>query len=622
MDRCFLRPQQNLLTTRTVAVFGASVLVALVAQMAMPADAVASELTGPSAGSVAGSIHGTSLLANFSSSILAAVTGGDAYLSWWKLALVVLAFVFWVRNCDWINQDAVKLADGTSIVAQFWNLMNVGVGLAGFFAAISIPIFWVGYPLLLLASLVPIICYKFVRKKQLSVNQGLRQRVSGKGYQDSAGEVLAQDEGIELNFSPAGDTDVLRKSALIKARQSSGFVPLKEMLFDGKAKRADIIQIDYSQTQAAAKMFVDGNWHAISPMDRPSGDALLVSLKSLAGLNPEERRKKQKGTFSFKSELGKAEVLVRSQGVKTGEKVRMKFVRATKDLLNLKQLGMFSSMADEFIASLNSTGIVIVSAPSKHGLSTTWQGVLVSADRLTRDCIGLIASDEMETAIENITPKEYESDDLAATALKAALLAQPDAIALPEIPNSDVLDMLSEQVITQDRAAWLQINSNSSAEALLRVYSKAGNRDNFRQAVKYVSCQRLLRRLCEDCKQEVPVPPKTIKALGGDPKTQKTIFQHWRLPPPEQRVDEKGRDTEFPPCETCRGLGYIGRIAIFEMIKVNDAVREALKKTPKVAAIDKAATASKAKKSMKSGAYQLVLLGVTSLAEVQSTLKK
>ena len=612
MDRRSSSLRFNLSTTRTLAVMAASVLMALGAQVAMPAVAH---------GSVP-SIGGTAPLSSSLLPVLAAVTGGNAYLSWWKLALVVLTFVFWVRNSDWINQDSVKLTDGTAIDPQFWNLMNVGVGLAGFFAAISIPIFWVGYPLLLLASLLPIIFYKFVRKKQLSENQGLRQRVSGKGYQDDQGEVLAQDEGVELNFSPAGDTDVLRKSALIKARQSAGFVPLKEMLFDGKAKRADIIQIDYSQAQAAAKMFVDGTWHATAPMDRPAGDALLVSLKNLAGLDPAERRAKQKGTFSFKSELGKAEVLVRSQGVKTGEKVRMKFVRETKNLLNLKQLGMFSSMADKFIACLNSTGIAIVSAPPKHGLSTTWQGVLVSADRLTRDCIGLIASDEMETAIENVTPKEYETDDAAATALKAALLAQPDAIALPEIPSSEVLDMLSEQVLTQDRSAWLQINSNTAAEALLRVYSKAGNRDNFRQAVRYASCQRLLRRLCEDCKQEVPVPPKTIKALGGDPKTQKTIYQHWRLPPPEERVDEKGREIEFPPCETCRGLGYIGRIAIFEMIKVNDAVREALKKSPKVAAIDKVATESKAKKSMKSGAYQLVLLGVTSLAEVQSTLKK
>lgn len=554
--------------------------------------------------------------------LLAAVKGGNAYLSWWKLALVVATFVFWVRNSDWINQDAVKLEDGTDINPQFWNLINVTTGIAGFFAAISIPIFWLGYPLFLLAALVPMVCYSLARKKQLSVNQGLRKRVGGVSKRDDQPEKLAQDQGVELQFTPAGETSVQQQSALIKSRQSPGFVPLKEMLFDGKSKRADIIQIDFTQTQAASKLFVDGTWHAMAPMNRVDGDALLVSLKHLAGLDPKERRGKQKGIFSFKSELGKAEVQVRSQGVKTGEKVRLKFVRASKDLLNLKQLGMFPSMADRFIASLNSPGIVIVSSPPKHGLSSTWQGLLVSADRLTRDCIGLVGSDEMETAIENISPKEYESDDLATAALKAALLAQPDAIALPEIPNSEVLDMITDQVITQNRSAWLKTKAGSAAEALLRVYAKAGNRENFRQSIKYASSQRLVRRLCDDCKQEVAVPPKTIQQLGGDPKTQKSIFQHWRLPPPEQRVDDKGNPIEFPTCETCRGLGYIGRIAIFEMIKVNSAVGDALKKTPKVASIDKAAIESKAKKTMKSSAYQLVLLGVTSLAEVQATLKK
>ncbi len=608
MNRRFFYLRFNLRTTGTLVVGSVGVLLALL----MSSDALA-------ASSAFAFSDGLAPLFP-----LAAVKGGNAYLAWWKLALVVFTFVFWVRNADWINQDAVKLADGTEIIPQFWNLLNVGVGVVGFFAAISIPIFWVGYPLFLLAALVPMVCYTVVRRKQLSVNQGLRQRVSGdrSGSRGAATEVLAQDEGVELSFSPAGETDVLQKKALINARQSSGFVPLKEMLFDGKSKRADIIQIDYTQNQAVPKLFVDGTWHAMAAMDRPSGDALLVSLKHLAGLDPSERRAKQKGVFNFKSELGKAEVQVRSQGVKTGEKVRVEFVRATKDLLNLKQLGMLPSMADKFIACLNSTGVVIVSAPPKHGLSSTWQGLLMSADRLTRDCIGLVSSNETETSIENIIPKEYEGDDRAVAALKAALLTQPDAIALPEIPNGEVLDLLCTQVVADGRAAWLQVNAGSAAEALLRLYSKTGNRENFRAATKYVTNQRLVRRLCDDCKTEAPVPPKTIQQLGGDPKKQKTIFQQWRLPPPDQRVDEKGNPIEFPTCETCRGLGYIGRIGIFEMIKMNDAVRASLKETPNVAAIDKAAIQSKAKVSLKSGAYQLVLLGVTSLAEVQAALKK
>lgn len=554
--------------------------------------------------------------------VLAAVKGGNAYLSWWKLALVVGAFLFWVRNSDWINQDAVKLADGTDIEPQFWNLINVGTGIAGFFAAISIPIFWLGYPLFLLAALVPMVCYTLVRKKQLSVNQGLRQRVGGGGKRESPPQVLAQDQGVELSFTPAGDTDVIKKGNLIKSRQSAGFVPLKEMLFDAKTKRADIIEINFTQTQAAARLFVDGTWHATEPMDRPSGDALLVSLKQLAGLNPKERRAKQKGGFGFKSEFGKAEVQVQSQGIKTGEMVQVKFVGANRDLLNLKELGMFPSMADRLVAGLNSPGVVIVSSPPRQGLSSTWQGVLVSADRLTRDCIGLVPAGEKETSIENVAAKPYQDDQDAATVLKAALLAQPDAIAVPELTGSVVLDMLTEQVVNQDRSAWLKTTANSAAEALLRTYAVAGNRDHFRQAVKFVSCQRLVRRLCDDCKQEITVSPKMIQQLGGNPKTQTTIFQQWRLPPPDQRVDEKGKPIEFPTCSTCRGLGFIGRIAVFELIEVNDAVNEALKKTPKVAAIDQSATQSKAKKSMNSAAYQLVLLGVTSLAEVQATLKK
>ena len=553
--------------------------------------------------------------------VLVAAPGGDAYLSWWKLLLVLVTFLVWVRNSDWINQDSVKLADGTSIVPQFWNSMNVALGLAGFFAAISIPIFWVGYPLFALTALVPLISYLFVRKKELNANQSLRSRMSG-GSNEAAPEVMAQDEGVELSFTPAGDTNLKRQAALIKSRQSPGFVSLKELLYDGKAKRADVIEINYTKAKAAPRLFVDGAWHTLEPMERPDGDAVLVSLKSLAGLNPAERRAQQKGAFAFKSDLGKADVEVHSQGVKTGERVLLKFVQGSKEILNLKELGMFPTMAKKFIGAINEPGMIIVSAPPKHGLSSTWQGLLVSADRLTRDCIGFKPTVEIETSVENIIPKEYDSKEGAAAVLKAAMLAQPDAFAVPVIPSSDVLDTLSQQVLTANGSVWLKINAASAAEALLRIYAQAGNRDSLRQAVKYVSCQRLMRRLCDDCKMEVPVPPKTIKQLGGDPRTQKTIFQQYRLPPPEQRVDEKGKPIEFPTCETCRGLGYIGRIAIFEMIKVNDAVREALKKTPKIAEIDKAAVTSKAKIDMKSGAWQLVLLGVTSIAEVQSTLKK
>ena len=551
---------------------------------------------------------------------LAAKTGG-AYFSWWKLLLIVLTFLVWVRNADWMNQDAVKIEREAELNAGIWNLVNVLALLGSFFAAISIPIFWIGFPLMALATLAPFISYRVVRRGKLKENQALRRKVNRKQYENESSEQLAQDQGVAMNINAAGANDGDRKAALIRARQSSGYVDFKELLHQGMLKRADYIQIDYTQTQAAPRLFVDGTWHALPNMDRVSGDALLVSLKNVAGLNAEERRKKQSGNFSLKSELGKANLHVVSKGVKTGERVRITYVQS-KEILNLPNLGMFPSMAKKFVAGLNSSGICIVSAPPKNGLTATWQGLLVTADRLTRDCVVVMDDQETESSIENVTAKEFDSDESAAAFLKKTFVAQPDAVAVPRVPSPEFMDLLCLEAKTQERSVWMRAQASSAAEALLRTYALAGDRGDFRDTIKFVTCQRLVRRLCDGCKEEIPVSPKMIQKLGGDPSKIKTLSRQWQLPPPEQRVDEKGEPIEFPPCGVCGGIGYIGRIAVFEMIKVNDAVRETLKKTPKVPAIDAAAKESKAKKSMQSSAYQLVLMGVTSLQEVQNVLNK
>ena len=183
------------------------------------------------------------------------------------------------------------------------------------------------------------------------------------------------------------------------------------------------------------------------------------------------------------------------------------------------------------------------------------------------------------------------------------------------------MDLLTLQVVKQNRSLLLRTPAKSAAEALLRMYAKAGNQEQFLQAMTNITCQRLLRRLCTSCRVEVRVQPQAIQQLGGDPKTQNTIYNAWKLPPPEQRVDEKGREIEFPPCPTCGGIGYIGRIAVFELITMDDQLRVFVKQNPQVAAIEKAAV-KLGKAPIANQAYQLVLLGVTSLAEAQRVLKE
>lgn len=560
---------------------------------------------------------------NFTASdfiVLGVDTG--AYLSWWKLLLIVIIWVLWVKLSDGLNRDAVQLAANSTVQPSTWNVANVLSFLAGLLAVLFVPIFWAGFPLFLIAALVPPIWYRFTRNSLLKADKNLQRAVAPEQAAALEEEVLAQDQGVNMSITPAGGSSNEKSAALIQARRSENFVGLKTLLYDGMFKRADLIALNYTQASVALRMFIDGVWHTNEPLDRPSGDALLVSLKHIAGLNPADRRGKQSGAFSIKSELGKADLKVQTQGTPTGEQVTIKYVQSSKEILTLQELGMFPDLAAQLKAAANSPGICIVSAPKTMGLTSTWQGFLTGTDRLSRDCMALLPPHEKETSVENIGAKNYATNDEAVSVLQKALLAEPNAVAMPEIPSAAALDTAIAHVKKIDLSVWLRTNASSAAEALLRLYAKSEARAEFREAASMAICQRLLRRLCDDCKQTMPVAPAMIQKLGGDPKQVKTLSRAFRLPPPEQRVDERGNPIEFPPCQTCGGTGFIGRIAIFEVIAVNDAVREALKKTPKVEHIDAAAKKTGARKTLAQNAYQLVLLGVTSIEEVQKVLSK
>lgn len=555
---------------------------------------------------------------------IAARPGG--YLSLVKLGVIALIFIIWVFMADWINKDMLQIGDKTKMKPEVWNPMIAFSFLAGFMAVLYIPIFLAGFPLFCVAALLPPMIFFLVRRGKVKAKPSIKNQLKAKKKDPGApppAEVLPQDEGIDIEFTPAGEDKNERQANLIRARQSS-FTEMKELINKAQFKRAEQILLDYTRDSVSVRILVDGAWHAFDPMDRELGDSILVAFKNLAGLNPAERRTRQNGKFKIKSELGKAELHVTSQGVPTGERVQIRFGGGARKLMNLNQLGMFPDMVATVKKSLDNPGVTIISSPPGSGLTSSWQGTLATADRLTRDCVGIVDEEGSETAIENIVIHIYDQSDPEKAqydTCRQLLLTQPDMLAVPKIEDAKTLDLLCEQTLSQERALVLMTPAKTAAEALLRMYAQASDREKFLTALHNVTCQRLVRRLCDACKVEVQVQPQVIQKLGGNPKVQNTIYNQWQLPPPEQRVDEKGKEIEFPPCETCGGIGYIGRIAIFELISLNDKLRKQIKANPKIDAVE-AAAVQNGKATLAQQAYKLVLLGVTSIAEVQTVLKQ
>lgn len=545
--------------------------------------------------------------------------GPGGYLAWYKLLLIAIVYMVWVRLSDWINRDGQKLGKDTELWPEIWNPISLAGFMLGFWAALSVPIFWVGFPVYLILAFAPFGIYFLIRRSKFLETPSLKNKLSD---DPETAEALPQDDGVAIKFSPAGGTKSDQQKNLIRARQAESFLEMKELLRDGSKKRAEVIMLDYTRDQVGSRMMIDGAWHPMPPYTREVGDSMLVGLKNLAGLSSTERRNKQRGQFNAVVDEKKLSLDLTTQGVKTGERVQLKFVEKRKTDFTLPQLGMWPEMIEHLKAITGKPGVTIVSSPPRNGLSTSWRAVLANSDRITRDWVAIVDQNDIDTDVENVAIHKFDisGGESWEKLVKKVLLSQPDALVVPDITDATLLDRMIGETAKQERTLVTRNQAKSAAESLLRLYALSDDKRLFAQSVNCVVGQRLARRLCDKCKVPIQVKPKMIQQLGGDPRKQNTVHNPYRLPPVEQRVDEDGKPIEMFPCKVCGGIGYIGRISIFEMIRITPEIREALLKQPKLEVIRQLASKAGDLTMLQQG-YRLTLLGITSIAEVQRVLK-
>ncbi len=546
--------------------------------------------------------------------------GPGGYLAWWKLLLIGITFVGWIKLADWLNRDTIRHQAQHGMRPEIWNPIMVGSFLIGLFGAVvNIPYFLIGFPVFLLAACGPFIVYLLMRRGKIEKGNA---ETHSEGA--TALESIVSDNIYSLiSVEPAGSTPEQQQSNLIRARQSPTYPLTLQMLYDAAYRRGEVLIMDFTREQVTRKIQIDGVWHELPVLDRVTADAMLASLKYLANLNPADRRGRQEGRFASKARRLELINHLVTQGTPNGERAIIKFGTRKKQPLEITRLGMWPDAYAKFSEALNDKGYSIISAPPTQGLSTTWQAVLHATDRFVRDWISIVDQDESDSEMENIECTRFDSKkgESPSDPLPRLLLKQPAGIVVPNPVNAESVAALAIQVCDFDRTVISRLHAKSAVEAVLRFVALSGqHRERFVKSLSVAICQRLARRLCDSCKQPLPVNPELIRQLGGDPKNPPTLYTHFQLPPPEQRVDETGQPIEFPPCETCGGIGYIGRIAIFETLYLNNAIRKAILAEPKIDSVSKVAR-EQGHLSLPQEAYRLVLEGITSLAEVQRIMK-
>ncbi len=331
--------------------------------------------------------------------------GPGGYFSAIKLSLFILFFFIWVYYASWMNCDMERLKNPNR---QTLNLVYLLVFFLGGLGSLFIPIFWAAFPVYVLLWLVPVLVYTLKRNALVPPHEKV---MTGEhlhflfaklmlkfGVKIKIKQRQKYETGPAIEFETIGkdvDPQTLQ-GRLILARNSDGYNDLRQHVYDALLSRADAIMFDFTPERTVIRHQVDGVWLELPPIPRviekgktmDSMEEVLVAAKILVGVNPNDRRSRQVGTFIAKrTKKIKYEVGFTSQGTQTGEAVVLQFNAAKVPFQTLEDLGCRPEQKDKLLSLLNAPqGLLVVSAMPGNGLRSSMNVFIRNADRFTTRC--------------------------------------------------------------------------------------------------------------------------------------------------------------------------------------------------------------------------------------------
>jgi len=355
-------------------------------------------------------------------------------------------------------------------------------------------------------------------------------------------------------------------------------------------------------------------------MDRQTGDYMLAVLKQLAGMDYRDRRNKQKGNFETEYLRSKQKFKIVSQGTPAGERVGLYLSYKRPPLDSLEDLGIRNSMVPQIVdlMKMDNKGMFLVSAVPGEGYTAAWRGALDSCDRLVKDFFVIEEVNSQEPEVINIMPETFDSSkgETAKTPIPQLLLREPNVLALPTLVNGDLVNFFMDTSTSKDIPVYLRNPGKNAIDALLRVLALKPKRPEFLELLSGVLCMRLMRKLCEDCRIEYQPHPQLLQKLGLPAGRIEKLYRPFVFQPGMLDEDQN----EIQPCTTCNGIGYKGRTGVFELLKMNDELRESASQKPQFNSL-MAIARKHGHITLQQEAAVIIAKGVTSVEELQRMLQ-
>lgn len=378
-------------------------------------------------------------------------------------------------------------------------------------------------------------------------------------------------------------------------------VKLLQTLFeDAVQARSSDIHIEPDESVVRIRQRVDGVLQEQVMKEKRVNSALVLRLKLMAGLNISEKRLPQDGRFNVRVKGRSIDVRVSTMPVQYGESVVMRLLDQSQGTLDLSGTGMPPKLLERFRHLIHRPhGMLLVTGPTGSGKTTTLYGALTE---LNQPEIKIItAEDPVEYRLPRITQVQVNPKIGLefATVLRAGLRQDPDVILVGEMRDRETVEIGLRAAMT-GHMVLSTLHTNDSISSAMRLIDMGAQPFLVASSLLGVVAQRLIRRVCENCKEDyAPTDQEHIwlASFNRDPLDIAAGFV-------------RGRG-----CYQCSNTGYKGRVGVYEMLELDESMLDALRRQ-NVAEFTRAARRSKLYRPLGQCALDCALEGVTSLSEV------
>ena len=405
-------------------------------------------------------------------------------------------------------------------------------------------------------------------------------------FDESEMEILHDEENVDVND-------------LKKAVEDAPVVKLVNIILtDAIKKGASDIHVEPYEKSFRVRYRVDGVLSEVMKPPLKLKNAIVSRMKIMSNLDIAERRLPQDGRIKMKLGKGK-EMDYRVSVLPTlfGEKVVMRLLDKSNLQLDMTKLGFEEKPLKDFKDAIEKPwGMVLVTGPTGSGKTTTLYSALSELNKVS-DNIST-AEDPVEFNLAGINQVQmHEAIGLNfASALRSFLRQDPDIIMVGEIRDFETAEIAVKAALT-GHMVLSTLHTNDAPSTVNRLLNMGIEPFLISSATNLILAQRLARKICKDCKEEIHVPPQALIEIGIPPEEAKTF----------KCFHGKG-------CATCNGTGCKGRIALYEVMPMTEGLKELV--------LNGASSAELKRGAIKEGMKSLRMSGITKIKEGVTTIEE